>query len=119
MSARDVPPTEVIHDDQVIMTDHCWWMGGDGLSPRKFGSWSDQDMDVFRDTDFSTGQWTIHVKSDPKLALRAGNATKYWEGEFTIPMPVQLFSGNAPEPHWWVEEDELEDVDVDETGPEN
>ena len=110
--------SEIIRDDQVMMIDHCWWMGGDGVSRRNFGSWSDMDMDVFRKTDFSAGQWSIHVKSDPDLALRAGDALKYWEGEFTIPMPVRLFSGNAPVPHWWIEEDDLEVADLDETGSE-
>ena len=109
---------EVIHDDQVLITDHIWWMGGDRVNNLNFGSWSDEDMDIFRNTDFSAGQWSIHVKSDANLALRAGEAPQYWEGEFTIPMPVRLLSGNAPVPHWWLEEDDLEDAAAEENGSE-
>ena len=48
------------------------------------------------------------------MAIRAGEAKNYWQGEFTIPMPVRMIPRTAPEPHWWMDEEELPDDEQEE-----
>ena len=70
---------------------------------------SDEEMmEVFGDVSFVPGEWTVHVFSDPDLALRAGVAKHYWSGEFTIPLGWRWNEGDAPEPHWWYDADEID-----------
>lgn len=106
---------EVLHDGEVVYTDYSWWLGGETAAGQGFGSWTDDpNLEVFRDVDFTQGDWKLHIKSDPLLAIRAGEAAEYWEGEFTIPLPYSERPGLAPTPHWWQDERELQDRDLEE-----
>ncbi|MCZ6837288.1 MAG: hypothetical protein O7G85_16050 [Planctomycetota bacterium] len=97
---------KLYRDDELMDTDHTWWMGGRQVSDLGFGSWSDDPtMKRLMNEDFNQGTWTVHVVSDAALAIRAGEATKYWKGEFTIPLRYREIPQNAPEPHWWQEEE--------------
>ena len=100
---------EILHNDEVVLTDYSWWQGGPDLTRRDFGSWSDPEPVVaLRDLDLTSGEWTVHVRGDADLALRAGESIYYWSGEFTMPLPIRMMEANAAEPHWWYDEDEVD-----------
>ena len=45
----------------------------------------------------------MRVRGDPAIALRAGAASSYWAGEFTVPLEVNEVGSTAPPKDWWVE----------------
>jgi hypothetical protein len=49
------------------------------------------------------GRWQMRVRGDPTVALRAGDASSYWAGEFTMPLEVNEVETLAPPKDWWVE----------------
>jgi hypothetical protein len=99
--------SEILHDGQVVLTDQCWWMGGTGISDIQFGSWSDEGgLKKLAEMDLRAGRWEVRIRSDPTLAIRAGEAPRCWEGQFTIPLSFVQVPGVAPEPHWWMDEEE-------------
>ena len=48
--------------------------------------------------------WSMRITGDRNLALRAGDATKYWSGQVTIPLIVREVDEPAPPLPWWTEE---------------
>ena len=51
----------------------------------------------------SDGRWSMIVRGDPTLALRAGEATHYWSGTMAIPLELANRKNPAPVRDWWVE----------------
>ncbi len=87
---------EVLAGDRIIMTHH---MRGidiakvlDGLCIQGDGSYADNDEDAARlrrgDVDSS---WRLRIRTDPQGALSELDATRYWKGDFTIPMTAGKF----------------------------
>ena len=45
----------------------------------------------------------MHVHGDAAIALRAGAASNYWAGEFTVPLTIREIERRAPRKYWWRE----------------
>lgn len=97
---------ELLCDGAVVRRLNMWWRAGTGpnlnlqLRSRGYGFEVDyEDLDMLRQP-MEDGRWQMRVRSDPQIALRAGAAPKYWEGEFTIPLRVHTRSDAAPPRPW-------------------
>jgi hypothetical protein len=43
-------------------------------------------LETLRNADPNDPNWTVRVRGDGEMALRDFSATKYWAGEFTLPL---------------------------------
>jgi hypothetical protein len=82
-----------------------WWLAGADKGDRNVG-WeaSGEDIDLLKEIE-EGGAWTMRVTGDSRLALRAGEADSYWQGQFTFPLTVHTRRGSSPDPIWWQEDD--------------
>jgi len=90
---------ELLFDGNVARRLDLWWTTGTS----RF-NWEVvyEDEPLLRTATEKNGLWKMRVRGDAELALRVGDATTYWDGEFTIPMRIR----NArqpiapPRPYW-------------------
>jgi hypothetical protein len=96
---------ELLCNGEVARRLKVWWIAGTtGNAPndRNYGFEVDQEnIDLLKQVDSEGVRLEMRVRSDPLLALRAGVAPKYWNGEFTMPLG-RLFTntGDAPPRPW-------------------
>ncbi len=62
-----------------------------------------EDEELIKDAA-ENDQWQLLVRGDPAVALRAGNGTTYWAGEFTLPLIIDPIETVAPRKYWWREQ---------------
>jgi hypothetical protein len=84
-----------------------WWVGGAGAIPRQHAwevpMWDDA---VLLAPDSEDDQWSLRVRSMPKLALRLEDVEQYWEGEVTVDVNTFTPRGGrtaAPSRGWMLE----------------
>ena len=66
-----------------------------------------EDEPLLRTATGRDGKWQMRVRGDAELALRVPGATKYWAGQFTIPMQVRRArQPEAPPRPWWTDDDD-------------
>jgi hypothetical protein len=91
---------EVCKDGKVIAESRVAWSAN--AQRYDFSPWSsiygwNDDKDVawlpltgdnaaLAGADFSQPGWTLRVRSDPELALSDPTVTRYWSGEFVVPL---------------------------------
>jgi len=96
---------ELLCDDHVARRLNLWWLAGvgTGIPPdRHYGfEVNAENAELLKDVNGDDGRWQLRVRSDPQIALRAGNAVKYWNGQLTIPLKVNTEPGEAPPRVWW------------------
>jgi hypothetical protein len=99
---------ELLCDDMVARRLNLWWIAGlAGNAPmsRQYGFEIDyEDSELLQNVNAEDGRWRMRVRSDPRIALRAGTAPKHWSGEFTVPLKLRLNNGSAPPRAWWTQE---------------
>ncbi|MCH7798232.1 MAG: hypothetical protein IID28_07270 [Planctomycetes bacterium] len=80
-----------------------WWP----LAPTPTGrlGWvvTYEDEDLITGANADDELWQLHVRGDAAIALRAGTASSYWAGEFTVPLTVSEIETTAPRKYWWRE----------------
>ena len=100
---------ELICDDQVARRLNLWWLGGAGFNTftdRNYGFEIDyENRELLNGVNTADGRWKIRVRGNPQVALRAGTADKYWNGEVEVPLRLQVNPNAAPSRAWWTEED--------------
>ncbi len=83
-----------------------WWMAGVG-EPTDLGvGWrvEYEDETLLPEANDTDGRWRMVVRGDPGLAVRAGSASGYWAGQFTVPLKVLKSNRpQAPPKEWWIE----------------
>jgi hypothetical protein len=93
---------EVLRESDVRHTLFIWGEIGPAPRQRRFQWCYSPDGRSFADDVLADGaQWSVRVRSDPSLAARVSNATRFWEGEFTVPASIR----EMDEPGWteeWV-----------------
>ncbi|MHC4991255.1 MAG: hypothetical protein ACYTGC_09770, partial [Planctomycetota bacterium] len=98
---------DVMKGDYVARRLDLWWLAGTApeMSERG-GGWESEERDLELLQEVAEdGDWYLRVTGDVALALRAGNATKYWAGEFVLPIDeVDRGEGQAPRLRWWTYE---------------
>ena len=107
---------ELLYDGRVARRLDLWWTTG---SSRFNWEVVYEDEPLLRTATNKNGRWKMRVRGDAELALRVGDATTYWDGEFTIPMRVRnAQQKNAPPRPWWKDDPvvavEKADDDTDE-----
>jgi hypothetical protein len=93
---------EILRDGTLARRLEIWWP----LRPGSSGAgWlvAYEDEAMLREANSDDGRWQMRVRGEPGLALRAGEATSYWAGEFTVPLAVRVRSEPAPARLWWRE----------------
>jgi hypothetical protein len=99
---------ELLCDGTVARRLNLWWLGGarGGPSRRNYGfEIAYEDQQLLQSANAEDGLWTMRIRGDPHLALRAGTAARYWSGEVTLPLRLQLNPDRtAPPRAWWTEE---------------
>ncbi|MHC4415784.1 MAG: hypothetical protein ACYS0G_10910 [Planctomycetota bacterium] len=97
---------ELHQDGTLARRLDIWWLAGtDPLSGRGVGWLVDyEDEPLVKQANETDGRWQMVVRGDPLLALRAGSASRYWDGEFTVPLEVEQRTRPAPPKDWWYEE---------------
>ncbi|HWB21036.1 MAG TPA: hypothetical protein VG711_12095 [Phycisphaerales bacterium] len=95
---------ELRHNDALARRLDLWWIAGTQTTDRAFG-WmaSLEDIDLLSQLTPNDTAWSMTITGDPALALRAGSATKYWSGSFTLPVPVRSANAPAPPRAWTVD----------------
>jgi hypothetical protein len=80
---------DIMHDSIVVATASGWWRGT-GRSVHPFEGMLDVEIvqDGYRDLPLNDGQWSLRLRSDPELALRDFESTRYWAGDVTVPLRV-------------------------------
>jgi hypothetical protein len=93
---------DILFDDAVARRLDLWWPVGLDVSGGDPG-WvvrAEDETLITRATD-ADGRWRLRVRGDPAVALRAGEGSTYWAGEFTVPLAVTERPGTAPPKFWW------------------
>ncbi len=95
---------ELLHDDTLARRLDMWWRVGRRREGRGMG-WlvSYEDVELLSGANDDDGRWSMRVRSDPALAIRAGEIARCWEGEFTVPLKVDERSSEAPPKSWRLE----------------
>jgi hypothetical protein len=92
---------EILRAGTVARRLEIWWP----LRPGGGASWlvAYEDESLLREANSADGLWQMRVRGEPQLALRAGEVTSYWEGDFTVPLVVLESQDPAPARLWWRE----------------
>jgi hypothetical protein len=95
---------EILRDGNLARRLDLWWSAQPEPGNDDYG-WlvAYEDVPLLMEANDADDRWRMRVRGDPALALRAGSATTYWEGEFTVPLVVQDVQTSAPAKDWWVE----------------
>ncbi len=95
---------ELLCDGHVARRLDLWWPAG---ARRVDWEVVYEDEPLLRTATTDAGKWQMRVRGDPELALRVPGATKYWAGQFTIPMQVRRArQAEAPPRPWWTDDDD-------------
>jgi hypothetical protein len=84
---------------------NLWWIAGTRAPDqgRNYGfEINYEDLDLLRQLQEEEG-WSLRVRSDPLIALRAGAAKQFWKGELSVPINLRTNDTQAPPRLWWVE----------------
>jgi len=71
----------------------AWWM----VKQTPYGFLTIEECNTRQHLDFANARpvrptpeaWTVRFRSDPEIALRVIDATKYWEGEIDVPVVIR------------------------------
>ncbi len=95
---------ELLCDGQVARRLDIWWPAG-----ARGVDWEVvyEGEPLLGTASSRNGKWQMRVRGDAELALRVPGATKYWAGQFTIPMQVRRGrQAEAPPRPWWTDDDD-------------
>jgi hypothetical protein len=85
---------EILFEDRVARRLDVWWEAG--LLARSGREWGalvlHEELPLLALADESDGRW--------RLVVRGGKATRYWDGEITLPLKVEGRRRTAPEKDW-------------------
>jgi hypothetical protein len=97
---------EILHNGDPARRLDLWWTGRPEPGGRDYG-WriAHEDVPRLMGVNEADGRWELRVRGDPAIALRAGIASSYWAGEFTVPLVVNVneMQPVAPVQDWWIE----------------
>jgi len=80
---------EVIRDSKVVAWTVGWWRGTDRSVNPYEGMLALTVVDeALLHSDAKDSKWQLHIKSDPEMALRDFESTRFWEGEVWVPLRV-------------------------------
>jgi hypothetical protein len=97
---------EILRDGILARRLDLWWPARPGAYDEGVGWRVDyEDVELLMEANETDGHWQMRVRGDPAIALRAGAGTRYWAGEFTVPLTVNEVPTPAPAKDWWVELD--------------
>lgn len=103
---------ELQHDGRVARRLSLWWMGGTGpgsRADRHYGfEVNFEDSALLQSLAPEDPSWSLHLRGDPQLALRAGKAGKYWNGSVTLPLQLRTIQDSAPARPWWTQENAVD-----------
>lgn len=93
---------EIFRESVLARRLDIWWRAGvSAQSQRGSGFRVDyEDLALVSQANQEDGLWQMTVRGDPLLALRAGEASRYWAGEFTLPLKVDRHRRTAPPREW-------------------
>jgi hypothetical protein len=95
---------EILRDGVLARRLDLWWPARPETRDSGVGWLVDyEDVPMVMDANGADGRWQMRVRGDAAIALRAGDATHYWAGEFTLPLAVDEVQTPAPAKDWWVE----------------
>ncbi len=90
---------EILREGTLARRLEIWWPLRPGST---VAGWlvAYEDEPLLREANSADGLWQMRVRGEPALALRAGQATSCWQGEFTVPLLVRDRQDQAPAPLW-------------------
>ena len=105
---------EVREGDEVRRRTWMWWAAGPRGGPAEWRiSWEDSEgLAAATDHDPEEGRWTLRIRGDRELAMRAietvraeggapENFTRWWSGEIEVPLRVRRIPGSFPPRRWF------------------
>ncbi len=110
---------ELVRQGEVARRLNLWWIAGDNVADgdRNYGfEINHENLELLRQLEAGTidaDGWQLRIRSDPALALRAGSARRYWEGEITTTVNLRTSRSQAPPRMWWTENNAVEEADAD------
>jgi hypothetical protein len=97
---------EILRDGDLARRLDLWWSSRPSAGNDTYG-WliAYEDVPLLMEANDTDGRWQMRVRGDPAIALRAGAASNYWAGEFTVPLVVNVndVPPVAPTKDWWLE----------------
>jgi hypothetical protein len=96
---------ELFQDKTLARRLDLWWLAGVRQPGNGRTGWlvDYEDETLLAEANEDDGRWRMVVRGNPSLALRAGQATKYWAGTFEQPLVVNNRRRAAPPKDWWIE----------------
>lgn len=91
---------ELRHDLTLARRLDLWWPAGDPDGGDLGWDIVYEDVELLARLDEDDERWTLSVRGDPAVALRAGPRGCYWAGEFDAPVTIQHVQSPA-EPRPW------------------
>lgn len=92
---------ELMKGDLIARRLDMWWLAGSMANQNPVASAVVvEDPALLDQVDDGPG-WTVRITGDPELAMRAGDATRYWSGQFHLPLSLRVRDQEAPELRWW------------------
>ena len=96
---------ELYRDHTLARRLDLWWLAGIHAPAARQTGWlvDYEDEPLLMEANDTDGRWSMVVRGDPAMALRAGDAARYWAGEFRVPLKVNHRKNPAPPKDWWIE----------------
>jgi hypothetical protein len=80
---------QIQHDGITVGTCRAWWRGTQyGTTPLEGWLSIDDQAPDWRSLDRNDGKWRLRIVSDPEMALRDFESSRYWLGDVTVPVRV-------------------------------
>lgn len=96
---------DILFEGRLARRLDIWWHAGEShrQDPATGFDVAAEDAALLAQATGDDPRWTVRVTSDASLALRAGNALRFWQGEFEMPLRLNVIDEPAPETRWWEE----------------
>lgn len=93
---------DLLHGSSLARRLDIWWMAGPNRVDRMMSCEPYEDEALLRTLKTPEG-WSLRVTGDRDLALRAGDAPRYWAGAIEVPLNLTWRTGEALPQPWWTQ----------------
>ncbi len=105
---------QLYRGDELARQLNIWWLAGSDQANRgrraamRGLGWeiAYTDRELLAEIDDDDDRWVMRVEGRREIAALAGEAERYWNGSYTVPMTLIGSNRPAPTPEWWFSEED-------------